>query len=262
MRTRFIAGNWKMNNGPAATTDFMKKFTTALKGSAEIMGNIADKKMEVAVFAPAISLTAAIDSRGDAPVIIGGENAHWEKSGAFTGEISVPMLKEVGCTHVIIGHSERRHIFRETDEELHKKILAVLDGGLKPVLCVGELLEEREAGKAFDVIKKQLLSDLEAIDPQTVADSIIIAYEPVWAIGTGKTASKEDAEEVCGYIRKLLADSFGEGTAAKLLILYGGSVKAENTAAILGQEDIDGVLVGGASLKPDSFLAIAKAAVR
>ena len=138
----------------------------------------------------------------------------------------------------------------------------MLDGGLKPVLCVGELLEEREAGKAFDVIKKQLLSDLEAINPQTVADNIIIAYEPVWAIGTGKTASKEDAEEVCGYIRKLLADSFGEGTAAKVLILYGGSVKAENTAAILGQEDIDGVLVGGASLKPDSFLAIAKAAVR
>lgn len=262
MRKRFIAGNWKMNNGPSATVAFMDKFATALKSSNEIISNINGGKMDVAVFAPSISLCSAVKARGDAPVIVGGENVHWEKSGAFTGEISVPMLKEVGCTHVIIGHSERRHIFRETDEELHKKMLAALDGGLTPVLCTGELLEEREAGKAFDVIKNQLLADLKDLDPQTVADKIIIAYEPVWAIGTGKTASKEDAEEVCKFIRKLLGDTFGEGTAAKVLILYGGSVKPENTADILSQEDIDGVLVGGASLKSDSFLAIAKAAVR
>lgn len=262
MRRRFIAGNWKMNNGPAATAEFMDKFTTDVKAAKDIMANIADGKMEIAVFAPAISLPTAVAKKNGAPVIVGGENVHWEKSGAFTGEISVPMLTEVGCTHVIIGHSERRHIFRETNEELSKKMHATLEGGLVPVLCVGELLEEREQGKAFDVINTQLIAGLKDIDAATLAEKVIVAYEPVWAIGTGKTASDEDAQEVCKFIRDTLAKSIGKEAAEKVIILYGGSVKPANTAGILSQGDIDGVLVGGASLKPDSFLAIALAAVR
>lgn len=262
MRKRFIAGNWKMNNGPAATAEFMDKFTAEIKASKDIMANIAEGKMEVAIFAPAISLPTAVAKKNGAPVIVGGENVHWEKSGAFTGEISVPMLTEVGCTHVIIGHSERRHIFRETNEELNKKMVAALEGGLIPVLCVGELLNEREEGKAFDVIKTQLDEGLKGIDSTTLAENVIIAYEPVWAIGTGKTASNADAQEVCKFIRDTLAASIGVKDAEKVIILYGGSVKAANTAGLLAQNDIDGTLVGGASLKPDSFLAIAQAAVR
>ena len=261
MRKKFIAGNWKMFNGPAATREFMSDFVPKLTSDLGISSNIDKGMMEVAIFAPFVSLSAAAAGKGGSPLIIGAQNMNWEKSGAFTGEISAPMLKEVGCTHVIIGHSERRHIFHETCEELHKKLISALEEGLKPVFCVGELLEERESGSTFDVIRKQLLSGLKSMDGKDVAEKIIVAYEPVWAIGTGKTASSEDAQDVCGFIRKLIADTFGEGIAEKVMILYGGSVKPENTASILSMKDIDGVLVGGASLKPDSFLAIAKAAV-
>ena len=261
MRRRFIAGNWKMFKGPAETREFLIKFAFDLSMTSDISSDISAGNMEIAIFAPSISLDAAIKAKKTAPIIIGGQNVHWEKSGAFTGEISVPMLTEVGCTHVIIGHSERRHIFRETDEELNKKVIAATRGGLTPVFCVGEMLEERESGNTFDVIRKQLLAGLKSMDPSAVGDQVIIAYEPVWAIGTGKTASKEDAQEVCAFIRKIISDTFGEVIADKVLILYGGSVKPENTGDILSQEDIDGVLVGGASLEPDSFLAIAKAAV-
>jgi len=249
-----------MFNGPAAAADFMSRFTSGLSASEGIIPDIESAKMEIAIFAPFVSLQTAISSKGTAPIIVGAQNVHWEKNGAFTGEISVPMLIETGCTHVIIGHSERRHIFNENDEELHKKIIAAIEGGLIPVFCVGELLEEREAGNAFNVIRTQLLAGLRSMDSMTVAEKVIIAYEPVWAIGTGKTASNNDAQEVCAFIRKLISDTFGEGIAEKIIILYGGSVKPENTAGILSQKDIDGVLVGGASLKVDSFLAIAKAA--
>ncbi|NLX84028.1 MAG: triose-phosphate isomerase [Synergistaceae bacterium] len=262
MRKRFIAGNWKMFNGPTATSEFMVNFVPKLISSKDIAENIKSKKMEVAIFAPFVSLSAAVKASGSSSLIIGAQNMHWEKSGAFTGEISAPMLKELGCTHVLIGHSERRHIFHETSEELHKKLNAALEEGLIPVFCVGELLEDRESGSTFDVIRKQLLAGLKGMDGNDVANNIIVAYEPVWAIGTGKTASSEDAQEVCAFIRKLLGDTFGEGIAVKTLILYGGSVKPENTEAILSMADIDGVLVGGASLKPDSFLGIAKAAVQ
>ena len=262
MRRRFIAGNWKMFNGPSATSEFMSAFVPKLASSEDIASNIDKGKMEVAIFAPFLSLDSAIKGKEGSPLIIGAQNMHWEKSGAFTGEISAPMLKELGCTHVIIGHSERRHIFRETSEELHKKLLAALEENLTPVFCVGELLEERESGSTFDVIRKQLMAGLKVMDGSDVADKIIVAYEPVWAIGTGKTASSEDAQEVCAFIRKLLSDTFGEGVAEKTIILYGGSVKPENTASILSMKDIDGVLVGGASLTPASFLAIAKAAVQ
>lgn len=262
MRRRFIAGNWKMFNGPAATSGFMADFVPKLVSSKEIASNIGKGMMEVAIFAPFVSLEAAIKGKETSSLIIGAQNMHWEQSGAFTGEVSAPMLKELGCTHVLIGHSERRHIFRETSEELHNKLLAALKDALTPVFCVGELLEERESGSTFDVIRMQLMAGLKLMDGNDVADKIIVAYEPVWAIGTGKTASSEDAQDVCAFIRKLLADTFGEGVAEKTIILYGGSVKPENTALILSMKDIDGVLVGGASLKPDSFLAIAKAAVQ
>jgi triosephosphate isomerase len=262
MRRRFIAGNWKMFNGPAATSEFMSVFVPKLVSSEDITSNIDRGMMELAIFAPFVSLEAAIRGKDLSPLIIGAQNMHWEKNGAFTGEVSGPMLKELGCTHIIIGHSERRHIFHETSEELHNKLLAALDENLTPVFCVGELLEERDSGSTFDVIRKQLMAGLKSMDSNDVAEKIIVAYEPVWAIGTGKTASSEDAQEVCSFIRKLLGDAFGEGIADKTIILYGGSVKPENTSSILSMKDIDGVLVGGASLKPESFLGIAKAAVR
>ena len=262
MRRRFIAGNWKMFNGPAATSEFMSVFVPKLVSSEDITSNIDRGMMELAIFAPFVSLEAAIRGKDLSPLIIGAQNMHWEKNGAFTGEVSGPMLKELGCTHIIIGHSERRHIFRETSEELHNKLLAALDENLTPVFCVGELLEERDSGSTFDVIRRQLMAGLKSMDGKDVAEKIIVAYEPVWAIGTGKTASSEDAQEVCSFIRKLLGDVFGEGVADKTIILYGGSVKPENTSSILSMKDIDGVLVGGASLKPESFLGIAKAAVQ
>ncbi len=262
MRRRFIAGNWKMFNGPSAASGFMSDFVPKLVSSEDVESNIGAGIMEVAVFVPFVSLAEAINGKLGTPLIVGAQNVHWEKSGAFTGEISAPMLRETGCTHVIIGHSERRHIFRETCEELHMKLMAALDEGLMPVFCVGELLEERESGKTFDVIRTQLLSGLKGMDGRDVAERIIVAYEPVWAIGTGRTAGSNDAQEVCAFIRKLLADTFGEGVAAETIVLYGGSVKPENTASILSMDDIDGVLVGGASLKPESFFEIVKAAVR
>lgn len=261
MRRRFIAGNWKMFNGPEATCDFMKKFPAVLKADKDVMAAIRSGKIETAIFPPFVSLAPAISAKGDAPVIVGAQNCHWEQSGAFTGEISVPMLKEICCTHVIIGHSERRHIFHETDEELNKKMKAVLAGLLTPVFCVGEMLEDREAGKAHDVIKTQMVNGLTGLDAQTFGERVIVAYEPVWAIGTGKTASAKDAQEICSFIRKTVAELFGENAAEKVLILYGGSVKPANAAQILAESDIDGVLVGGASLKPDSFYEIVKAAL-
>lgn len=256
MRKRFIAGNWKMFNGPKETAAFFEDFSRRYREERGVIDAVNAGKVEIALFPPYVSLFAATAGRGEVPVCVGAQNAYFEKSGAFTGEISVPMLKEVGCSHILVGHSERRHVFGEKNDLLHKKVLSVLDEGLIPVLCVGELLEERESGRTFDVIKEQLLSGLASIDGGVVAGKIIIAYEPVWAIGTGKTARDEDAQEVCAYIRKLVAENFGAAAAEKVRILYGGSVKPENTKGIMGQPDIDGVLVGGASLKPESFLAI------
>lgn len=261
MRRKFIAGNWKMNNGPKATSEFLNKFAGELREAAEVQKAIAAGTEEIAFFVPAISLKTAADAAAGMPVIIGAENTHWEKSGAFTGEISVPMICEVGATHVLVGHSERRHIFRETDEELNKKMHAALEGELTAVLCVGETLEEREAGRAHDVIKKQFMEGLKGIDAHTAAKKVIVAYEPVWAIGTGKTASDADAQEICGFIRALADEALGDKTAEALIILYGGSVKPENTKGIMSQRDIDGVLVGGASLKPEVFMGIVKNAL-
>lgn len=261
MRRKFIAGNWKMYNGPKETSEFFNKFGIELAANAEVLKAVNAGEEEIAFFVPAVSLLTAVEESKELPVIIGAQNVHWEHQGAFTGEISVPMITGIGATHVLIGHSERRHIFREIDVELNKKVHAAVKGGLTAVLCVGETLEERETGKAFDVIKKQFIEGLKEIDADTMARKIIIAYEPVWAIGTGKTASNEDAEEICSFIRNLAAELFCAKTAEELIILYGGSVKPDNTKGIIAQPDIDGVLVGGASLKPDSFMQIVKNAL-
>lgn len=261
MRRRFIAGNWKMFNGPQETKAFFEEFTQKYTREKGIANAVNAGRTEIALFPPYVSLGVAMETREATPVVIGAQNAYYERSGAFTGEISVSMLKETGCTHVLIGHSERRHIFGEQDELLHKKVLAVLEEGLTPVLCVGELLEERGAGRTFAVIGQQLLAGLAGLENDVAGDKIIIAYEPIWAIGTGKTARDEDAQTACAYIRKLTRETFGEETADRIRILYGGSVKPENTKGIMEQPDIDGVLVGGASLKPQSFIDIVKNAL-
>lgn len=261
MRKRFIAGNWKMYNGSKDTCDFFNKFIASIKSDNTVTQAITESKIEIALFPPMLSIPSAIQCKEDYPVIIGAQNCHFEKQGAFTGEVSAQMVKEAKCTHVIIGHSERRHIFGETDAMLNKKLLSLLEENLTPVFCVGELLEERESCKTFAVIEKQMLDGLESIAPSVIGEKVIIAYEPVWAIGTGKTASSEDAQEVCVFIRKIISENYSEDAAQRVLILYGGSVKPENTKGIMSQPDIDGVLVGGASLKPDSFLAIVKEAL-
>lgn len=258
MRKRFIAGNWKMFNGQKATCDFFNEFTPMIRANAQIMQAIEEKKLDIALFPPMISIPCAIKCKRDLPVIVGAQNCYYEKNGAFTGEVSAPMLKEANCTHVIVGHSERRHIFGEKDSVLNKKLLSLLEADLTPVFCVGELLNERESGKTFEVVEKQVILGLESIPQEAIGERIIIAYEPVWAIGTGKTASDADAQEVCAFIRKLIANRYSKEAANEIIILYGGSVKPENTAGIMSQQDIDGVLVGGASLKPNSFLAIIK----
>ncbi len=261
-RKKFIAGNWKMYNGPISTTEYISKFAAKLAESVRLQAALNDSRLETAIFPPAISVEAAIRSRGTAQITVGAQNLYFEEKGAFTGEISAPMLAEANCTHVLIGHSERRHIFKETNSELNKKIKAAQSAGLIPVYCVGELLDERKDNRTFDVIKAQITLGLEGLEPLMVKNRLIIAYEPVWAIGTGLTASPSDAQEVCEFIRNVIADIFGNEAAENILVLYGGSVKPENTAALMTQRDIDGALVGGASLDADSFIAILEASIR
>lgn len=262
MRKRFIAGNWKMYNGQKNTCDFFNEFIEKIAEDETMMPEVEDGQVEIALFPPMLSISSAVERKGGVPVIIvGAQNCHFEKNGAFTGEVSAPMVREAGCTHVIIGHSERRHIFGESDAILNKKLLSALIEELTVVFCVGERLEERDSGKTFEVVERQISAGLESVNLSDAGAKIIIAYEPVWAIGTGKTASARDAQEVCAFIRKLIAKRYGSEGAQKILILYGGSVKPENTKEILTQNDIDGVLVGGASLNPNSFYSIVKAAL-
>lgn len=251
MRKFLIAGNWKMN-------------TTAASG-AELAGAVAAQAGELSavdllVCPPSVYLAGVKAAIGDANVALGAQNMYHEASGAFTGEVSADMLKDVGCTHVILGHSERRHILGETDEDINKKTKAALAAGLIPVVCVGELLEEREAGKTAEVIQTQFDGSLAGLTAEQVAGTVI-AYEPVWAIGTGKVATPEQAEEVHADLRKLIAERYNAATAEAVRILYGGSVKPDNATELLGQEDVDGALIGGASLKAADFVAIAKAGV-
>jgi triosephosphate isomerase len=243
-----MAANWKMFKTPDQTRDFFRDFLPLVKDH---------KRDEIAVHPPFVCLHAAIDAAKGSNIAIGGQNLHWEKEGAFTGEISASMLLATGCTHVIIGHSERRQYFAETDDTVNRKLETALEAGLVPIVCVGEVLEEREAGLTEDVLRRQCVRAFSSISAKKAA-KMVVAYEPVWAIGTGKTATPQLAAEAHALIRGEAAKAFGDDFADALRILYGGSVKPENAKALMAEEEIDGALVGGASLDPKSFSAIVK----
>lgn len=245
MRKAIIAGNWKMHNTPKE----------AVKLIIELKDKVKDANCEVIVCPTFTSLAPVLTLVENTNIKVGAQNMHYEESGAYTGEISPLMLKELGVKYVILGHSERRQYFNEDDELINKKIKSALTHELIPILCVGESLEERESGIAFEKIKTQLQKDLNGIETEKIAD-IVIAYEPIWAIGTGKTATASDANEVIKYIREQIKKIAGEETGEKIRILYGGSVKASTIKEQMAQSDIDGALVGGASLKADEFAAI------
>ncbi len=251
MKRLLIAGNWKMN------LDREKAIALA-KGVAAGAAALGD--IDWLVCPPSVYLDAVGRELKGTSVGLGGQNAYHEASGAFTGETSVAMLKDVGCRYVILGHSERRHVLGETNEAIQKKVLASLAGGLTPIVCVGELLEDRDAGRTTDVVSAQLDGSLKDLSAEQV-QACVLAYEPVWAIGTGRTASPEQAQEVHSDLRKQVADRYNSGVAAAVRILYGGSVKPGNAGELLGQADIDGALVGGASLEVDKFLGIGQAVV-
>ena len=246
MRKKVIAANWKMYKTPAQARDFFRDFLP-------LVGN--HDRDEIVVCPPFLDITAAVESAKGSQVAIGAQNLHWEKEGAFTGDCSTGMLLACGVTHVIIGHSERRQYCGETDDVVNLKLKAALEADLIPITCVGEVLEEREAGLTEDVLRRQCLRAFHAISGKKAA-KLIIAYEPVWAIGTGKTATPQMAADAHALIRSEAAKAFGQEHANRLRILYGGSVKPENAKALMAQEEIDGALVGGASLDPKSFAAI------
>lgn len=248
MRTPFIAGNWKMNKTLAEARELVSGLLAGLGGATDV---------EVLICPPVQLLFPMAKAVADSPIQLGAQNAHEATHGAYTGEVSVPMLVDTGCTHVLIGHSERRQLYGETGSLLAKKVRAVIAGGLTVIYCVGETLDEREAGTTDQVIERQVS---EVISSDVPAERLVVAYEPVWAIGTGKTASPEQAQQVHRAIRTLLAGVYGESTAQGLRILYGGSVKPGNASELMAQPDIDGALVGGASLVTEDFLAIISAA--
>jgi triosephosphate isomerase len=242
-----IAGNWKMHLGPERTRAFF-----AALALDDVPGD-----RELIVFPPAVSLVSAREAPGRDPrVQLGVQNIHWEDEGAFTGEVSAPLAVEAGASFALVGHSERRHLFGETDDEVARKVGAARRHGLVPLVCLGETLEQRRAGRVDAVILRQLDAVLEALG---TAGRSLIAYEPVWAIGTGETATPEDASRAHATLRVRLAEAWGKGAAARVPLLYGGSVKPENAAELLAAPDVDGVLVGGASLDPGSFARIAAA---
>ena len=247
-RMPFIAGNWKMNKTVAESIDLVKQLKASLSGIEGV---------EVAVAPPFTALYAVRKELEGSPIRLAAQNLFWEEKGAFTGEIAPPMLKEVGCDYVILGHSERRQFFGETDETVNRKVRAALSQGLKVIFCIGETLKEREEGKTFAVIERQVPGGLKDIHKEEMR-SIVVAYEPVWAIGTGKTATPEQAEEVHRFIRKKLAELYSTEIAEGVRIQYGGSVTPENVKGLMRQENIDGALVGGASLKPETFSKIVR----
>ena len=253
MRKPFIAGNWKMNTDSHSAVKLAEDVVAGC-------GDTAGSKVDVAVCPPFVYLQAVAKTLSSSRVALGSQNIYFEQKGAFTGEISSAMLKDVGCTYAICGHSERRHVLGETDELINKKVHATILGGLLPILCVGELLEERKANKTAEVVTRQMKKGLAGVSEEKMS-AITIAYEPVWAIGTGLTATPQQAQEVHALIRKLLAEMFNRKLAEEIRIQYGGSVKPDNAGEIMGQQDVDGLLVGGASLKSDDFVAIIKASV-
>ena len=245
-RTPLIAGNWKM----------YKTASEAAETAQQLVDLTTDVTNVDIMIAPTFTALEAVSKvTAGSPVSLGAQNLYWEKEGAYTGEISADMLTAVGCQYAIIGHSERRQFFGDTDDTVNHKIKAALDAGLIPVMCVGETEQERDAGQTFSVLDKQMKSGLHNYVADDLA-TLVIAYEPVWAIGTGKTASKEQAQEVHHHIRALLGELYNEALAASLRILYGGSVKPDNVSALMAMPDIDGALVGGASLQAESFSKI------
>lgn len=245
MRIPVIAGNWKMN----------KTVTEAVELVNELKPLVKDSKVEIVVCPTAVCLNEAVKTVGGSNIGVGAQNMYHKDSGAFTGEISPVFLTDMEVKYVVLGHSERRQYFNEANSDVNNKVVSALKHGLKPILCVGETLEERETKKTFEVIKQQINESLANMKEINL-DNLIIAYEPVWAIGTGKTATKEDANEVIGYIRGLLKDNFGAEVAEKTRILYGGSVKSSNVKELMEMSEIDGALVGGASLVAEEFSKI------
>ena len=247
MKKKVIAGNWKMNMLPNEAINFIEEFAPLVK----------DTKHEVILCVPYTDLFYALLHVQNTNIKIGAQNMHWEEKGAYTGEISAQMLKSIGVEYVIIGHSERRQYFAETDETVNKKIKSALANDLKPIVCIGETLEQREQGVTEKIITTQVEKALEGISAEDL-NKIIIAYEPIWAIGTGKTATKEDANDTIKQIRKKIAEIYGQNEAERVIIQYGGSVKSSNAKELFEMSDIDGGLVGGASLKAEEFSKIVK----
>ena len=245
MRRKVIAGNWKMNMLPNEAISFIEQITPLVK----------DTNNEVILCVPYTDLFYSLLTAQNTNIKIGAQNMHWEEKGAYTGEVSGQMLKSIGVEYVIIGHSERRQYFAETDETVNKKVKSALANELKPIICVGETLEQREQGKAEEVITTQTVLALEGINKEQMAN-IVLAYEPIWAIGTGKTATSEDANNSIKWVRNKVEELYGKEVADQVIILYGGSVKTENAKELFSTTDIDGGLVGGASLKVDEFSKI------
>ncbi len=246
MRKKVIAGNWKMNMNPVYALEYMTEFIPLVKGIEN----------EIIICAPYLDLKDLVRVTKGTNVKVGAQNVHWEEKGAYTGEISAPMLKELEIEYVIIGHSERRQHFAETDETVNKKVNTALENGLKPIICIGETLEQKEQGKTNEVVIAQTQKALLGVTDAEL-ERIIIAYEPIWAIGTGKTATKEDANNCIKTIREEIGKIYGQNIANRVIILYGGSVNASNSKELFSTSDIDGALVGGASLKPQEFAQIA-----
>jgi triosephosphate isomerase len=248
MRKKLIAANWKMNKTPDQARDFFHDFLPLVQGH---------DRDEIVVCPTYLAIDAAVHAAMGSTVAIGAQDLYWQKEGAFTGEICASMLVAVGATHAIIGHSERRQYFGETDDTVNLKLKSSIEAGLIPIICVGEVLEERDAGLTADVLRRQCLRAFNKVSAKK-AVSLVVAYEPAWAIGTGKNATPQLAADAHAIIRAQAAESFGQEFADKLRILYGGSVKPENVHALMSEEEIDGALVGGASLVPESFAAIVK----
>ena len=251
-RTPLIAGNWKMNKTSTEGVELVKEIAAAVG---------TESSVNVLLCPPFTALSAVSSAVEGTHLGLGAQNMHDKVSGAFTGEISASMLRDLYVTHVILGHSERRSIFGENDAFINRKVLAALSASLKPILCVGELLSEREANQTMEVVRRQIEQGLAAV-PAAKAENVVIAYEPVWAIGTGKTATPAMAQEVHAFIRKLLAQQFGAESASRILILYGGSMKPDNADALLAEQDIDGGLIGGASLEAKSFVELVQIAAK
>ena len=253
MRKQLIAGNWKMHKTLAPARELVGGIVTGLKSAGDT------SHVEILICPPAQLLFPMAKAVAGTPIKLGAQNAHYEAQGAFTGEISAPMLADTGCTHVIIGHSERRQLFREDNALLAKKVRAVTASGLHVIYCVGETLEQRTAGQTQQVIESQLV---QVLSKEVPASRLVVAYEPVWAIGTGKTATPQQAQEVHLFIRRWLGAAYDQATGQEVRILYGGSVKPGNAAELLAEPDIDGALVGGACLSAEDFLAIISASAR